>query len=202
VASAEIVDILKAAGMKSPDISILSDDFLLEIQKIERKNLALEALRKLINGEIKSRWKSNVVEAKAFSKRLEEAVARYHANAISALEMIQTLVDLAKDIKASRNRGEEQGLSPEEIAFYDALAENENAVEAMGDERLRVIAHELVQQLRKNVTVDWQHRESARAKMRVLVRRILKRFGYPPDLEQAAVQTVLAQAEMLLREIV
>lgn len=201
VASAEIVDILKAAGMKSPDISILSDDFLLEIQGMERKNLALEALRMLINGEIKSRSKSNVVEAKAFSKRLEEAVARYHANAISALEMIQTLVDLAKDIKASRARGEEEGLSPEEIAFYDALAENESAVEAMGDERLRIIAHELVEQLRKNVTVDWQHRESARAKMRVLVRRILKRFGYPPDLEQAAVQTVLAQAELLLREI-
>jgi len=201
VANAEIVDILKAAGMKSPDISILSDDFLLEIQNMERKNLALEALRKLINGEIKSRTQSNVVEAKSFSRRLEEAVARYHANAISTLEMIQTLVDLAKDISASRKRGEEQGLSREEIAFYDALADNESAVEAMGDERLRVIAHELVEQLRKNVTVDWQHRESARAKMRVLVRRILKRFGYPPDLEQAAVQTVLAQAELLLREI-
>lgn len=201
VASAEIVDILKAAGMKSPDISILSDDFLLEIQKMERKNLALEALRKLINGEIKSRAQLNVVEAKSFSRRLEEAVARYHANAISTLEMIQTLVDLARDISASRARGEEQGLGPEEVAFYDALAENESAIEAMGDERLRVIAHELVEQLRKNVTVDWQHRESARAKMRVLVRRILKRFGYPPDLEQAAVQTVLAQAELLLREI-
>lgn len=201
VANAEIVDILKAAGMKSPDISILSDDFLLEIQSMERKNLALEALRKLINGEIKSRAQSNVVEAKSFSRRLEEAVARYHANAISALEMIQALVDIAKDIKASRARGEEQGLSREEVAFYDALAENESAVEAMGDDRLRVIAHELVEQLRKNVTVDWQHRESARAKMRVLVRRILKRFGYPPDLEKAAVQTVLAQAELLLREI-
>ncbi len=201
VASAEIVDILKAAGMKSPDLSILSDQFLLEIQKMERKNLALEALRKLINGEIKSRAQLNIVEAKSFSRRLEEAVARYHANAISTLEMIQTLVDLAKDISASRARGEEQGLSPEEVAFYDALAENESAVDAMGDERLRVIAHELVEQLRNNVTVDWQHRESARAKMRVLVRRILKRFGYPPDLEQAAVRTVLAQAELLLREI-
>lgn len=201
VANAEIVDILSAAGMTSPDISILSEDFLLEIQTMERKNLALEALKKLINGEIKSRSRANVVEAKSFSRRLEEAVARYHANAISTLEMIQSLVDLARDISASRARGEEQGLSPEEVAFYDALAENESAVEAMGDERLRVIAHELIEQLRRNVTVDWQHRESARAKMRVLVRRVLKRFGYPPDLEQAAVRTVLAQAELLLREI-
>ncbi|MFQ5564541.1 MAG: type I restriction endonuclease subunit R [Parvularculaceae bacterium] len=201
VASAEIVDILKAAGMKSPDLSILSDEFLLEIQSMERKNLALEALRKLINGEIRSRSKSNVVESKAFSRRLEDAVARYHANAISTVEMIQELINLAKDIKAARARGEEEGLTPEEIAFYDALAENESAVDVMGVETLRVIAHELLEQLRTNATVDWHQKEGTRAKMRVLVKRILKRYGYPPDLEQAAVRTVLAQAELLLREI-
>ncbi|MEK7266019.1 MAG: type I restriction endonuclease subunit R [Pseudomonadota bacterium] len=201
VASAEIVDILKAAGMKSQELSILSEDFLLEIQSMERKNLALEALRRLLNGEIKSRAKSNVVESKAFSRRLEEAVARYHANAISTVEMIQELINLAKDIKASRARGEEEGLSPEEVAFYDALAVNESAVQVMGVDSLRVIAHELLEQLKNNATVDWHQKESARAKMRVLVRRILKRFGYPPDLEQAAVQTVLAQAELLLREV-
>lgn len=187
--------------MQSPDISILSDDFLLEVQKMERKNLALEALRKLINGEIRSRSKSNVVESKAFSRRLEEAVARYHANAISTVEMIQELINLAKDIKAARARGEESGLTPEEVAFYDALAENESAVDVMGVETLRVIAHELLEQLRNNATVDWHQKESARAKMRILVKRILKRYGYPPDLEQAAVRTVLAQAELLLREI-
>ncbi|KFL28880.1 DEAD/DEAH box helicase [Devosia sp. 17-2-E-8] len=199
VANAEIVDILKAAGIQSPDLSILSDEFLVEVQQMERKNLALEALRKLLNGEISSRSRSNVIETKSFSRRLEEAVARYHANAISTVEMIQELIRLAKDIKASAARGEEQGLSAEELAFYDALADNESAVEAMGSDQLRIIAHELVTQMRNSVTVDWQHRAAARAKMRILVKRILKRFGYPPDLEQEAVQTVLAQAEVMLR---
>lgn len=201
VANAEIVDILKAAGIQSPDISILSDEFLADIQKLKKKNLALEALKKLLNGEIKSRSRSNVVEARSFSQRLEEAVSRYHANAISTVEMIQELIALAKDIKASAARGEEQGLSPEEVAFYDALAENESAVEAMGSAQLRVIAHELVEQMRGSATVDWQHKATARARMRVLVKRILKKYGYPPDLEQEAVQTVLAQAETLLREV-
>jgi len=201
VASAEIVDILKVAGIDSPDISILSEEFLLEIQGMEKKNLALEALKKLLAGEITSRMRTNVVESRAFSRRLEDAVARYHAGALSAVEMINELIALAKDMKAAQQRGEDQGLSPEEVAFYDALAENESAVEAMGSEQLRLIAHELLEQLRQNVTVDWHHRESARARMRVLVKRILKRFGYPPDLADEAVQTVLAQAEVLLREV-
>lgn len=201
VASAEIIDILKVAGIQSPDISILSDEFLMEVEKMEKKNLALEALKKLLNGEIVSRSKTNLVESRAFSNRLEEAVSRYHAGAISAVEMIQELIALAKDMQSARARGEEQGLSPEEIAFYDALAENESAVEAMGNEKLRLIAHELLEQLRGNVTVDWHQRESARARMRVLVKRILKKYGYPPDLADEAVQTVLAQAEILLREI-
>lgn len=201
VASSEIIDILKVAGIESPDISILSDEFLMEVEKMEKKNLALEALKKLLNGEIVSRSKTNLVESRAFSNRLEEAVARYHAGAISAVEMIQELISLAKDMQAARARGEEQGLSPEEIAFYDALAENESAVEAMGNEKLRLIAHELLEQLRGNVTVDWHQRESARARMRILVKRILKRYGYPPDLADEAVQTVLAQAEILLRDI-
>jgi len=201
VANAEIVDILKAAGLESPDISVLSDQFLADVQRMERKNLALEALKKLLNGEIKSRSKSNVVEAKAFSRRLEEAVARYHANAISTVEMIQEMIALAKDMQAAMARGEELGLSPEEMAFYDALAANDSAVEAMGSEQLRVISQVLVEQMRGSVSVDWQHKLNARAKMRVLVKRILKKFGYPPDLEQEAVQTVLAQAEVLLKEV-
>ncbi len=201
IASSEIIDVLKAAGIQSPDISILSDEFLLEIQGTDKKNLALEALRKLLNGEISSRSKTNLVESRAFSKRLEEAVARYHAGALSAVEMINELISLAKDMKAAQARGEEQGLSPEEIAFYDALADNESALEAMGNDRLRVIAQELLQQLKENVTVDWQHRESARARMRILVKRILKKYGYPPDLSDAAVQMVLAQAEILLKEL-
>ncbi|GGH55308.1 DEAD/DEAH box helicase [Comamonas phosphati] len=197
VVSTEIVDILAAAGIKSPDISILSDEFLAEVQQMERKNLALEALRKLINDGIRSRSKANVVQTKAFSERLEDAVARYHANAITTAEVLQELIQLAKDIRAARQRGEESGLSDEEIAFYDALAENESAVQVMGDDKLRVIAHELLVSLRENVSVDWAHRDSARARMRVLVKRILRKYGYPPDLQDTAVQTVLQQAEAL-----
>jgi type I restriction enzyme R subunit len=197
VVSTEIVDILKAAGIKSPDISILSDEFLAEVQQMEKKNLALEALHKLLNDGIRSRSKANVVQTKAFSERLEDAVARYHANAITTAEVLQELIQLARDIRAARQRGEDSGLSDEEIAFYDALAENESAVQVMGDDKLKVIAHELLVSLRENVTVDWAHRESARARMRVLVKRILRKYGYPPDLQDAAVQTVLRQAEAL-----
>lgn len=197
VVSTEIVDILAAAGISSPDISILSDEFLAEVQQMEKKNLALEALRKLLNDGIRSRSKANVVETKAFSERLENAVARYHANAITTAEVLAELIKLAKDLRAARQRGEESGLSDEEIAFYDALAENESAVQVMGDDQLKVIAHELLTSLRENVTVDWARRDSARARMRVLVKRILRKYGYPPDLRDAAVQTVLRQAEAL-----
>ena len=164
---------------------------------MEKKNLAMEALRKLINGEIRSRSRVNVVQTRTFSERLEEAIARYHNNAITAAEVIQELVDLAKDIRAARQRGEEEGLSQEEIAFYDALAQNESAVEVMGNDHLRVIAHELLSSLKNNASVDWQHRQSARARMRVLVKHILRKHGYPPDLQDAAAQTVLQQAEVL-----
>lgn len=195
VVSTEIIDILAAAGVKSPDISILSDEFLAEVQQMERKNLALEALRKLISDGIRSRSKSNVVQTKAFSERLEDAVARYHANAITTAEVLQELIQLAKDIRAARQRGEESGLSDDEIAFYDALSENQSALEMMGDEKLRLIAHELLVNLKENVSVDWAHRDSARARMRVLVKRILRKYGYPPDMQDSAVQTVLRQAE-------
>ena len=197
VTSTGIIDILQAVGVETPDISILSDDFLAEVQGMQKKNLAMEALRKLINGEIRSRSRVNVVQTKAFSDRLEDAIARYHTNAITTAEVVQELIDLAKEIRSARLRGEEEGLTEDEIAFYDALAENESAVEVMGDEQLRVIAHELLNSLKSNVTVDWQHRESARARMRVLVKRILRKYGYPPDLQDAAVQTVLQQAEVL-----
>jgi type I restriction enzyme R subunit len=197
VVSTEIVDILAAAGIKSPDISILSDEFLAEVQQMEKKNLALEALKKLLNDGIRSRAKANVVETRAFSQRLEDAVARYHANAITTAEVLLELIQLGRDIRAARQRGEEQGLSDEEIAFYDALAENESAVQMMGDDKLKLIAHELLTSLRENVSVDWAHRDSARARMRVLVKRILRKYGYPPDLQDAAVQTVLQQAEAL-----
>ena len=197
VVSTEIVDILAAAGLQAPDISILSDEFLAEVQGMQHKNLAMEALRKLLNGEIRARSKANVVQTRAFSERLEAAIARYHNNAITTAQVIQELIDLAKDIRAARQRGEEQGLSEDEIAFYDALAENESAVEVMGDAELRVIAHELLSSLKQSVSIDWAQREPARARIRVLVKRILRKYGYPPDLQDAAVQTVLQQAEVL-----
>lgn len=197
VVSTEIVDILSAAGLKSPDISILSDEFLAEIQQMETKNLALEALKKLLNDEITSRSKSNIVESKQFSDRLAEAVARYHTNAISTVEVLQELISLARDIREARDRGEEEGLSADEIAFYDALAQNESAVEVMGNDTLKIIAHELLEGLKTNISVDWSRRDSARARMRVLVKRILRRYGFPPDLQDAAIQTVLQQAEAL-----
>ena len=137
------------------------------------------------------------MQTRTFSQRLEEAIARYHSNAITTAEVLQELIRLAKDINAAHRRGEEEGLSEEEVAFYDALAQNESAVEVMGNDHLRVIALELLKSLKGNAPVDWQHRESARARMRVLVKRILRKHGYPPDLQDSAVQTVLQQAEAL-----
>jgi len=197
VVSTEIVDILAAAGLSTPDISILSEEFLAEVQQMEKKNLALEALKKLLNDEIKSRSRTNVVETKKFSDRLEQAVARYHTNAISTVEVLQELINLAREIREARKRGEDEGLSTDEVAFYDALAENQSAVDVMGNDSLKLIAHELLTGLKSNISVDWSHRESARARMRVLVKRILRKHGFPPDLQDAAVQTVLQQAEAL-----
>ena len=200
VVSTEIVDIMKAAGLESPDISILSDDFLAEVRQTEKKNLAIEALKKLINGDVRSQSKRNVTQSKAFSGRLEAAISRYHANALTTAQVIEELIQLAKDIRAARARGEETGLTDEEIAFYDALAENESARQVMGEPALRVIATELVKSIKSNVSVDWMHREAARARMRVLVKRLLRKYGYPPDLQDAAVQKVLQQAEALSAE--
>jgi len=197
VVSTEIVDILSAAGLSSPDISIFSDDFLLEIQQMKKQNLALEALKRLLNDAIHSRGQTNITEERKFSERLERAIARYHTNAISSVEVIQEMINLAHDLQAARKRGEEQGLSADEIAFYDALAENESAVQVLGNDKLNVIAQELLMSLKSNITVDWAHRASARARLRTAIKRILKKYGYPPDLKTAAVQNVLQQAEAL-----
>ena len=200
VVSTEIVDIMKAAGLETPDISILSDDFLAEVRETKKKNLAIEALKKLINGDVRSQSKRNVTQSKAFSERLEAAIARYHTNAITTAQVLEELIQLAKDIRAARARGEETGLSDEEIAFYDALAENESARQVMAEPTLRLIAHELVTVIKANVTVDWMHRDSARANIRRHVKRLLRKYGYPPDLQDAAVQNVFQQAEALSAE--
>lgn len=200
VVSTEIVDIMKAAGIESPDISILSEEFLAEVREMGQKNLAIEALKKLINGDVRSHAKSNVTQSKAFTERLEDAIARYHANALTTAQVLEELIQLAKDIRAARSRGEETGLSEDEIAFYDALANNSSAREMMGDDKLRLIAHELVTVIKGNVTVDWMHRDSARANIRRHVKRLLRKYGYPPDMQDAAVQNVLQQAEALSAE--
>jgi type I restriction enzyme R subunit len=197
VVSTEIIDIMKAAGIASPDISILGDEFLSEMRDAPHKNLAIEALKKLIAGNVQSHAKRNITQSRAFTERLEAAIARYHANALTTAQVLEELIQLAKEMRAARSRGEDVGLSDEEIAFYDALAENESARTAMGEPALRLIALELVNSVRGNISVDWMHRDTARARMRVLVKRILRKYGYPPDMQDAAVQNVLQQAEAL-----
>jgi type I restriction enzyme R subunit len=193
VASTEVVDILEACGFDRPDISVLSEEFMLEIQNMKHKNLAVEALKKLLNGEIAARTRSNVVKDEEFSTRLEQAIARYHNRSVDALQVIQELIEIAKDLR----KQPEDGLTPEERAFYDALAQNKSAVEVMANEKLLVIAAELVTTVRSNSGIDWWRRENVRARMRVAVKKILQRHGYPPDLTSEAVKTVLKQAEAL-----
>jgi len=193
----EVVDVFTAAGMKKPDISVLSDEFLDEVRRLPYKNVAVELLRKLLSDEIKARKPRNVVQAKAFSEMLQKTLNSYHNRAIETHEIIEEMIQLSKEIRAAALRGEDLGLNDDEVAFYDALAQNESAMEAMGDDKLKVIATELVTKVRGNVSIDWTLRESARARIRVIVRRILKKHGYPPDLQAEATKLVLEQAAVL-----
>jgi type I restriction enzyme R subunit len=197
VASTEVVDILEACGFDRPDISVLSDEFLMDIQKMEHRNLAVEALKKLLNGEIASRMRANVVRKEEFSKRLADAIARYHNRSVDALQVIQELIAIAKDLRTEPD----DNLTAEERAFYDALSQNESAVEVMSNDELRVIAAELVRTVRQNSGVDWWKRDNVRAKMRVAVKKILQKHGYPPDLASEAVKTVLRQAEAIAQTV-
>ena len=200
VSSNEVEDIFASAGVDKPDISILSDDFLEEVKNLPHKNLAVELLRKLINDEIKTRSKKNVVQARSFAEMLKNAVARYHNQAVEAAAVIQELIELARDMRESNRRGENLGLNDDEIAFYDALADNGSARELLGDEQLRAIAQLLVKRVKNSVSIDWTLREKVRAQIRVKVKRILREYGYPPDLRQAATELVIEQAEVLCRE--
>jgi type I restriction enzyme R subunit len=200
VASEGIVDIFKAAGLAKPDISILSDEFLAEVKGMPHRNLAVELLRKLLSGEIRKKGKKNVVQARSFSEMLERTMKKYQNRAIEAAQVIEELIELAKQMREANNRGEALGLSEDEIAFYDALETNDSAVKVLGDETLRAIARELVKTVRSNVTIDWTLRENVRAQLRVLVKRILRKYGYPPDRQEKATQTVLEQAEVLSQE--
>ena len=192
-----IIDVFTAAGLKKPDISILSDQFLAEVRGLKHKNVAAELLAKLLGDEIKTRSPRNLVQSRAFSEMLKTALNAYHNRAIATQEVIEELIKLAQQMSEATKRGQELGLNDDEIAFYDALAANESAVKAMGNDELKVIAAELVTKVRKSVTIDWTVRESARAKIKVMVKKILRKHGYPPDLQEEATKTVLAQAELL-----
>ena len=201
VASEGVVDIFAAAGLQKPDISILSDEFLAEVRDMPQRNLAVEFLRKLLSGEIQTRRKKNVVLAKSFAEMLEQAIRKYQNRAIEAAQVIEEMIALAKQMRRANARGEALKLSEEEIAFYDALETNDSAVQVLGDETLRTIAREVTDAVRKNVTIDWTMRENVRAQLRVIVKRILRKYGYPPDKQEKATQTVLEQVELLGWEV-
>ncbi len=200
VSSDEVVDIFAAAGLKKPDISILSDEFLAEVRDLPHKNLAVETLRKLLNNEIKIRSRKFLIQSRSFAAMLEESIRKYQNRAIEAAAVIEELIALAKQMREASKRGEKLGLAEDEVAFYDALETNDSAVKALGDENLRFIARELLKTIRENVTIDWTAKESVRAKLRVMVKRILRKHGYPPDKQEKATQTVLQQAELLCAE--
>jgi type I restriction enzyme R subunit len=195
-----VVDIFAAAGLDRPDISILSDEFLSEVRGMPQRNLAVELLQKLLKGELAMRRRKNLVQARSFAEMLEQTIRRYQNRAIQAAQVIEELIQLAKDMRASNARGEQLGLTEDELAFYDALETNDSAVKVLGDETLRAIARELVETVRNNVTIDWTLRENVRAQLRVLVKRILRRHGYPPDKQEKATVTVLEQAALLSAE--
>ena len=196
----QVIDVFTAAGLKTPNIGILSDQFLAEVRGLKHKNVAAELLEKLLRDELKVRSRRNLVQSQVFSEKLKKTLNTYHNRAISTMQVIEELIQLAKDLDAATKAGKEMGLTEDEKAFYDALAANDSAVTAMGDAKLKVIAAELIAQMKKSVTIDWTLRESARAKIKVMVKRILNKYGYPPDLQEEAVKTVLAQAELLCAE--
>ena len=197
VSSDEVIDIFAAAGLKKPDISILSDEFLAEVRGMPQRNLAVEMLRKLLEGEIKTRGRKNVVQARSFAELLENSITRYQNRAIETAQVIEELIKLAKDMREASQRGEDLGLTEDEVAFYDALEVNDSAVSVLGDNTLRMIAQELVKSVRSSITIDWTVRENVRAQMRVIVKRILRKYGYPPDKQARATELVLEQAEVL-----
>ena len=197
VAPEGVVDIFAAAGLESPDISILSEEFLADVRGMPHRNLAVELLQKLLKGEVATRRRNNVVQARSFADMLEQSLRRYQNRSIEAAQVIEELIELARQMREAAARGEQLGLTDDELAFYDALETNDSAVQVLGDEALRAIARELVETVRRNVTIDWTLRENVRANLRRLVRRILRRHGYPPDKQEQATLAVLEQAEVL-----
>ncbi|KPQ40920.1 MAG: type I restriction-modification system restriction subunit [Candidatus Methanoperedens nitroreducens] len=201
IVSDKVIDIFDSVGLKKPDISILSDEFLEDVKRMPHKNLAFELLRKLLNDEIKTRSKKNLIQSKSFANMLEKAIKRYQNKSIETAQIIEELIELAKEMREARLRGEKLNLNDEELAFYDALEVNDSAVKVLGDEKLTIIARELVDTVRNNVTIDWTLKESVQAKLRVMVKRILKKYGYPPDKQKKATETVLEQAKLICKDL-
>jgi type I restriction enzyme R subunit len=199
--SENVVDIFDAAGIKKPDISILSEEFLMELKDMEHKNIALEVLKKLLNDEIKVRMNRNIVQGRSLMEMLEDSIRRYHNKVITAVEVIDELIGLSKHIVAQDEASKELGLSEYEYAFYSAVADNESAMELMGKDKLRELAVVLTETIRNNTSIDWEIKENVRAKMRVAVKRLLRKYGYPPDMQMLATDTVIKQAEMITGEL-
>ena len=200
VVSEGVIDIFDAAGLEKPDVSILSDEFLAEVQDLPHKNVAIELLERLLSGEIKTRSQKNVVQSRSFAEMLERSIRAYQSRTIEAAQVIEELIEIAREMRQARDRGEELGLSEEELAFYDALETNDSAVKVLGDETLKTIAIELVDSVRQKVSIDWTIKESARANIRRMVKRTLRKHGYPPDKQAKAAETVLEQAEVLCKD--
>lgn len=192
-----VMDVFQMAGLEKPELSILSEEFLLEVQGMEHKNVALEVLKKLLNDEIKKRGKKNIVKSKKFSEMLQEAINKYHNNLITTAQVIEELIKIAKEINAADEKDKASWLTEDEIAFYDALASNDSATNVMGDKQLRDIAHILTEKVRENTTIDRQIKESAQAKIRTIVKRILRQYGYPPDQAKIATELILLQTKTL-----
>jgi type I restriction enzyme R subunit len=197
VVSEDVVDIFEAVGLDKPNIGILDDAFLADVRNLPERNLAVELLERLLEGEIKSRFASNLVQEKKFSELLANVIKRYQNRAIETAQVIEELIAMAKKFREAAGRGEALGLNEDEIRFYDALADNESAVRELSDETLKKIAHELTENLRQNITVDWSARESVRAKLRLMVKRTLRKYKYPPDQQELAIELVLQQAQAL-----
>ncbi len=197
----KVVDIYDAAGIKKPDISILSEDFLMEVKNMEHKNIALEVLKKLLNDEIKGRTKKNLIQSKTLMEMLEDSIKRYHAKVLTAAEVIEELINLSKEIHEMDKEPREMGLSDYEYAFYTAIANNDSAIEVMEKEKLRELAVVLYQKVKENASIDWTIKESVKAKLKVIVKRILRQYGYPPDMQMLATETVLKQAELIAEEL-
>lgn len=191
-----VINIFDEAGIKNPDVSIISDEFLEDVGEMEHKNLAVELLQRLLRDEIKAQRRTNIVQSRKLSEMLEEALNRYKNQVINITDILQELIEIGKDVQASKQRGEELGLEPYELAFYDALAQNESARDVMGQDTLKELAVVLVSRIRKNATIDWNLKENVRARMKVMVKRLLRQYGYPPDMQALAIELVLEQAKV------